>query len=146
MLDVFLTTLGFMKKLIRSLLFFVTFGFLGAVSALAFDGDMDEYHEFKEDLALVRDSYVQCVNMMADEHPEKLGGSWSDIEFEAPETAYVKIEELAGGFKIKGAHGAYKLDAEVRVRLKEGDILYEVKHSKKGSNAPGKEIAGEVFR
>jgi len=133
-------------KLIRNLLVLITFGLLGIVPSFAFDGDMDEYHEFKEDLALVRDSYVQCVNMTAEEHPEKLGGSWNDIEFEAPETAYVKIEELAGGFKIKGSHGAYKLEAEVRVRLKEGDILYEVKHSKKGSNAPGKEIAGEVFR
>lgn len=118
---------------------FSTFGF-------AYDGDMDEYHEFKEDLALVRDSYTACVNMAVEEHPEKAAGSWQDLEFEAPGTAYVKLQELAGGFRIIGSHGAYKLDAEIHVRLnQEGDVKYEVKHGK-GSNVPGKEIAGEVFR
>ena len=143
---VFLATLGFMKKLIRNTLVFLALSLFGCLSAFAYDGDMDEYHEFKEDLALVRDSYVQCVNMVADENPEKIGGSWQTLEFEAPQTAYVKIDEVAGGFMIKGTHGAYKLDVEVRVKLnQEGDIKYEIKHGK-GSNAPGKEIAGEVFR
>lgn len=142
----FLTTLGFMKKIAGKILFLLSLTLLVAPFSMAFDGDMDEYHEFKEDLALVRDSYVQCVNMVADEHPEKVGGSWNDLEFEPPENAYVKVEELKGGFKIKGNHGAYKLDAEVRVGLnQEGDVKYEVKFSK-GSNTPGKEIAGEVFR
>lgn len=129
---------------IKYLLFLLTLIAFG--TAFAYDGDMDIYHEFKEDLSLVRDSYVTCVNMASEESPEKVGGSWQDLEFEAPETAYVKLEEIAGGFKIKGTHGAYKLDAEVRVRLnQDGDAVYEIKHSK-GSNAPGKEIAGEVFR
>ena len=29
----------------------------------AYDGDMDTYHEFKEDLSLARDGYIACLNM-----------------------------------------------------------------------------------
>lgn len=134
-----------MKNNVFGLLFVLLFSLFGGTSSFAYDGDMDEYHAFKEDLALARDSYVTCVNMVADETPEKIGGGWNAIEFEAPETAFVKLEEIPGGFKISGSLGAYKLDAEVRFRLKEGDVVFEVKH-KKGSNAPGKEIADEVFR
>ena len=32
--------------------------------ALAYDGDMDVYHEFKEELSLIRDGYVACLNMV----------------------------------------------------------------------------------
>lgn len=139
-------TLLFMKSVKNLFKFLMLCVACGLGSVFAYDGDMDEYREFREDLALVRDSYVTCVNMIADENPEKVGGSWQDLEFEAPATAYVKVEELAGGFKLKGAHGAYKLEVDVRVSLNpEGDPVYEVKH-KKGSNAPGKDIAGEVFR
>lgn len=138
-------TLRFMRKKVFGSLIVLFFALFGVTSSLAYDGDMDEYHAFKEELALARDSYVTCMNMVADESPEKIGGGWDAIEFEAPETAFVKLAEIPGGFRISGSHGAYKLDAEVRFKLKEGDVVFEVKH-KKGSNAPGKEIAGEVFR
>jgi len=115
------------------------------ITAFAFDGDMDEYHEFKEDLALVRDTYIQALNISMEEKGDKANPSWNDIEFELPELKYVVVKELPGGFKISGKHGAYKLDAEVRISPNENDFRYVVKHLA-GSNAPGKEIAGEVFK
>ncbi len=119
--------------------------FLLPMTAFAFDGDMDEYHEFKEDLALVRDTYVSALNLSMEEHPGKSELTWEEMEFEAPELKYTTIKEIPGGFRISGGHGAYKLDAEVRLSPNENDFKYQVKYQK-GSNAPGKEIAGEVFR
>lgn len=114
---------------------------------LAYDGDMDVYHEFKEDLALVRDSYLVAFNVAQEESGEKTEGlkTWAQIEFEAPECQYLKVTEIPQGLKLKGSHGAYKVEAEVRVEMRGEDIFYDVKFLK-GSNAPGKEIFGEVFR
>ncbi len=110
----------------------------------AYDGDMDEYHEFKEDLALVKDGYVSAMNVAMDEKSVE-NASWADIEFEAPDLKYVKLSEVRGGFKLEGSHGAYKLNVEVKVTPGEDDMKYSLKFLK-GCNAPGKEIAGEVFR
>lgn len=127
--------------------------------AFAYDGDMDIYHEFKEDLSLARDGYIACLNMAMESATENTEGSlegwldlrdkggarsWAQLEFEAPDLKYLSIEEMPYGFKLKGSHGAYKVNAEIRVVTRDTDIFYDVKF-KKGSNAPGKEIFGEVF-
>jgi len=134
-----------MNTLLRRLFAGIAAFFLISSPVLAYDGDMDEYHEFKEDLALARDSYLSALNLYLGEAEFKTGFSWEQLEFEAPTLNYSSLKELPGGFSITGKHGAYKLDAEVRISPKEDDFKYEVKFQK-GTNAPGKEIAGEVFR
>ncbi|MBQ1823936.1 MAG: hypothetical protein II121_02180 [Fibrobacter sp.] len=133
---------------------------LCAVPALAYDGDMDIYHEFKEELSLVRDGYVSCLNMAMENATEndaegwfKLrdkGGAatWADLEYDPPakeQLPHLTLKETPYGFQISGADGAYKVDAKVRVVTRDTDIFYDVQFAK-GSNAPGKEIFGEVFR
>lgn len=131
-----------------------------AAPALAYDGDMDIYHEFKEQLSLIRDGYVACLNMVmetATENDEEgwfkmrdrgEAATWKDIEYDAPakdQLPHVSLEEIPYGFRISGADGAYKVDAKVRVVTRDSDIFYDVQFAK-GSNGPGKEIFGEVFR
>lgn len=137
-----------MKKTISLFSTFI-FAFLVLIllvqpKAYAYDGDMDVYREFKEDLALARDTYISSLNMAMDEK-EVSNPSWNDIEFEAPDMKYCTLKELPGGFKIKGAHGAYKVEVDIKFVPGREDMRYQVKHSK-GSNGPGKEITGEVFR
>ncbi|SHL40144.1 hypothetical protein [Fibrobacter sp. UWEL] len=132
-----------------SLLSVLVFAFMALVllaqpKVYAYDGDMDVYREFKEDLALARDTYISSLNMAMDEK-EVSNPSWNDIDFEAPDMKYCTLKEIPGGFKIKGSHGAYKLEADVKFVPGREDMRYQVKHSK-GSNGPGKDIAGEVFR
>ena len=131
-----------------------------AAPLFAYDGDMDTYHEFKEELSLARDSYLSCLNMAMEEASEKTDGSlvgwfdlrdkggarsWMQLDYEAPDFKYLKMEEMPYGFKLSGTHGAYKVNTEIRVVTRDTDIFYDVKHGK-GSNAAGKEIFGEVFR
>lgn len=130
---------------LRSIFIGISAIFLTSLPVLAYDGDMDEYHEFKEDLALAKDSYLNALNVYLGDAEFKAGFSWEQIEFEAPSLNYSSLKEVPGGFAISGTHGAYKLDAEVRITPKEDDFRYEVKFQK-GTNNPGKEIAGEVFR
>lgn len=110
----------------------------------AYDGDMDIYHEYKEDLLLIKDTYASALNVAMGEG-SMMNPTWAAIEFEVPELQYNTLTEIPGGYKVKGSHGAYKLEAEIKVSPKEDDLRYEVKFLK-GCNAPGKEIAGEVFR
>ena len=131
-----------------------------AAPLFAYDGDMDTYHEFKEDLSLTRDGYIACLNMAMESANESTEGSlegwfnlrdkggarsWMQLDFEAPTFKFLKMEEVPYGFKLKGSHGAYKIDAEIRVVTRDTDIFYDVKYNK-ASNAAGKEIFGEVFR
>lgn len=132
-----------MKKILR-LFAFMAIVLFAQPKVHAYDGDMDVYREFKEDLALARDTYISALNMAMDEK-ELDNPSWGDIEFETPDMKFCILKELPGGFKIKGSHGAYKLEAEVKFVPGGEDMKYQVKHLK-GSNKPGKEIAGEVFR
>ena len=67
------------------------------------------------------------------------------LDFEAPAFKFLKMEEVPYGFKLKGSHGPYKIDVEIRVVTRDTDIFYDVKYNK-ASNAAGKEIFGEVFR
>lgn len=136
-----------MKAFARTLVFMLL---LMAATAFAYDGDMDIYHEFKEELALVRDGYVACLNMAMEDAGGKPvdASTWKRIEYEAPakeQLPHITVEEIPNGFRISGAHGAYKVDAKVRVLTRETDVYYEVQFAK-GSNGPGKEIFGEVFR
>lgn len=130
-----------MKKV---LCLFALMAFALFTPTFAFDGDMDVYHEFKEDLALARDTYLSSLNMALDEK-ELSDPSWEAIEFEAPELKYCTLKELPAGFIIKGSHGAYKVDAEVKFVPGKEDMRYQVKYLK-GTNAPGKDIMGEVFK
>ena len=131
-----------------------------ATPLFAYDGDMDTYHEFKEDLSLARDGYIACLNMAMESANESTEGSlegwfslrdkggarsWMQLDFEAPDLKFLKMEEIPYGFKLKGSHGAYKIDVEIRVVTRDTDIFYDVKYNK-ASNAAGKEIFGEVFR
>lgn len=145
----------------RQLAFFLALSlYTLAVPALAYDGDMDIYHEFKEELSLVRDGYLACINMAMETATEEdaegwfklrdKGGAatWKDLEYELPKKESlpdIVVEELPYGFRIKGAHGSYKVDATVLVGTRDSDIFYDVQFAK-GSNGPGKEIFGEVFR
>ena len=123
---------------------FTLFAIVAQPRVYAYDGDMDVYREFREDLALARDTYVSSLNMTMDEK-EVSNPSWSDIDFEAPKMKYCTLTQLPGGFKLKGAHGAYKVEMEVKFIPGGEDIKYQVKHLK-GSNKAGKDIVGEVFR
>ncbi|MCQ2062616.1 MAG: hypothetical protein MJY99_04690 [Fibrobacter sp.] len=129
-------------------------------ASFAYDGDMDVYHELKEELALIRDGYVASINMaMEDAQNSDPAGwfkardsgeaeDWDDIEYTPPEKSslpHVDIEEIPYGFKIMAKHDAYVVNATVRVVTRDSDIFYDVTFQK-GSNAPGKEIFGEVFR
>lgn len=116
----------------------------------AYDGDMDEYHEFKEDLNLVRDSYLNALNISLGESedagstvPQKIP-SWSEMEFEVPSLAYLTVKEIPQGYELSGSHGAYKVVAKVKVRFKEDDFVYDLEFAK-GTNAAGKDILREVF-
>ena len=145
----------------RHLAFFLALSlYTLAVPGFAYDGDMDIYHEFKEELSLVRDGYLACINMAMETATEEdaegwfklrdKGGAatWKDLEYDAPSkesTPHISVEEIPYGFRISGADGAYKVDAKVRVGTRDSDIFYDVQFAK-GSNAPGKEIFGEVFR
>ena len=126
----------------------------------AYDGDMDTYHEFKEDLSLARDGYIACLNMAMESANESTEGSlegwfslrdkggarsWMQLDFEAPDLKFLKMEEMPYGFKLKGSHGAYKIDAEIRVVTRDTDIFYDVKYNK-ASHAAGNEIIGVLFR
>lgn len=127
--------------------------------SFAYDGDMDTYHEFKEELSLIRDGYVACINMAMEDANEndpegwfKLrdrgeASSWAEIDYSAPAASsipHLTFKEAPYGFRITGKHGAYKLDVTVRVVTRDNDIFYDVKHAK-GSNEAGKEIFGEIF-
>ena len=141
--------------------YFAFFGALFLTAPLfAYDGDMDTYHEFKEDLSLARDGYVASLNMAMESANESTEGtqegwfslrdkggarSWMQLDFEAPDLKFITMTEMPYGFKLKGSHGAYKIDAEIRVVTRDSDIFYDVKYNK-ASNAAGKEIFGEVFR
>ena len=142
----------------KHLVFFVAL--LLATPLFAYDGDMDTYHEFKEDLSLARDGYIACLNMAMESANESTEGSlegwfslrdkggarsWMQLDFEAPDLKFLKMDEMPYGFKLKGSHGAYRIDAEIRVVTRDTDIFYDVKYNK-ASNAAGKEIFGEVFR
>ena len=131
-----------------------------ASAVFAYDGDMDTYHEFKEDLSLARDGYIASLNMAMESANESTEGtlegwfdlrskggarSWMQLDFETPDLKFLKMEEMPYGFKLKGSHGAYKIDVEIRVVTRDTDIFYDVKYNKT-SNAAGKEIFGEVFR
>lgn len=139
-----------------SLIFFFS---LFCPSVFAYDGDMDIYHEFKEELALVRDGYVAALNMVMEDATEndpegflKLrdgGGAsdWASLDYSAPtatDAPHLKVVEIPYGFRITGRDGAYSLDVDVRVVTRDSDIFYDVSH-RKLSNGPGKEIFGEVF-
>lgn len=136
-------------------LIFMIFGVANFL--FAYDGDMDIYHEFKEDLSLVNDSYLLSLNMAIENTNDETlnrwfdlraqGGAktWKQLEFNVPDLKYLTLTEIPYGFKLKGSHGAYKVDAEVKVLTRDSDIFYDVKFLK-ATNAPGKEIMGEVFR
>ena len=143
-----------MKKTMLSILAFLI------APLFAYDGDMDTYHEFKEDLSLARDGYIASLNMAIESANESTEGSlegwfnlrdkggaktWKDLDFEAPDFKFLAMTEMPYGFKLKGANGPYKIDAEIRVVTRDTDIFYDVKYNK-ASNAAGKEIFGEVFR
>ena len=128
-----------------------------AAPALAYDGDMDIYHEVKEELSLVRDGYLSCINLAMDDaqahDPEgwfKVRDQgeyidWDDFDYVAPELEHFKLIEIPYGFQFKGRHGAYALDAKIRVVTRDSDIFYDIEYLK-GTNAPGKEVLGEVFK
>ncbi len=145
---------------INGMRFFVILLAICIVPLFAYDGDMDTYHEFKEDLSLARDGYIACLNMAMESANESTEGSlegwfnlrdkggarsWMQLDFEAPTFKFLKMEEVPYGFRLKGSHGAYKIDVEIRVVTRDTDIFYDVKYNK-ASNAAGKEIFGEVFR
>ncbi len=142
-----------MKKI---LLFALAFG----ATCFAYDGDMDIYHEFKEELSLIRDGYLANLNMAMETANENDPegwfkardrgefATWKNLDYEAPDASeipHLKFAEIPYGFSISGAHGAYKLDVKVRVVTRDNDIFYDVQFAK-GCNGPGKEIFGEVFR
>lgn len=110
----------------------------------AYEVDMYDYRELKEELAIVRDTYATALNVTLDEK-QLSNPTWDDIEFELPELKYCKVTEIPGGYKIKGTHGVYKVDMEIKVIYGGEDLRYEVKHFK-GTNVAGKDISGEVFR
>jgi hypothetical protein len=123
----------------------------------AYDGDMDIYHEAKEDLALVRDGYITALNIAMDDANEgdpdgwfkaRDNGEcadWDDLEYVGPELEHFKLTEIPYGFQIKGRHGAYAIDVKIKVVTRDSDIFYDIQHLK-GSNGPGKELVGEVFQ
>ena len=128
------------------------------VSAVfAYDGDMDTYHEFKEDLALVRDGYLSGINLaMEDAQAHDPEGwfkardngefaEWEDFDYVAPELEHFNVTEIPYGFRIKGKHGPYVMDAKIRVVTRDSDIFYDIEYQK-GTNAAAKEVIVEVFR
>lgn len=141
--------------------YIASFAFVAAMvsAALAYDGDMDTYHQFKEELALVRDSYVSSLNMaMSDANEAEPEGwfkardngeaeDWDDIEYEPPlpgNIPHLVLEEIPYGFHLTGKHGPYKFDAKIRVVTRDNDIFYDITYNK-GSNAAAKEVVNEVF-
>ena len=130
---------------------------LGIAPLFAYDGDMDTYHEFKEELALVRDGYISALNMAMDDANEQAEdgwfnarddgkfANWNDFEYNAPELEHFKVSEIPYGFQIKGHYGAYVMDAKIKVVTRDSDIFYDIEYLK-GTNAPAKEVVSEIFR
>ena len=51
--------------------------------------------------------------------------TWKDLDFESPEFKFLTMAEMPYGFKLKGTHGPYKIDAEVRIVTRDTDIFYD---------------------
>ena len=123
----------------------------------AYDGDMDVYHEVKEELALVRDGYLSALNVaMNDANEGDPDGwfkardngecaDWDDLEYAGPELEHFKLTEIPYGFQFKGRHGAYVMDVKIRVVTRDSDVFYDIQYQK-GTNAPAKEVIEEVFK
>lgn len=123
----------------------------------AYDGDMDIYHEVKEELSLVRDGYLSAINLAMDDaqahDPEgwfKVRDQgeyveWEDFDYVAPELEHFKLTEIPYGFQFKGRHGAYVMDVKIKVVTRDSDIFYDIQYQK-GTNAPAKEVIEEVFK
>ena len=60
----------------------------------AYDGDMDTYHEAKEELALVRDGYLSALNVAMDDANEGDPEGW----FKARDNGgYISVDTSARG-------------------------------------------------
>ena len=109
------------------------------VMPFAYDGDMDTYHEAKEELALVRDGYLSALNVAMDDANEgdpegwfkaRDNGEcedWDDLEYVGPELEHFKLTEIPYGFQFKGRHGAYVVDVKIKVVTRDTDIFYDPK-------------------
>ena len=138
----------------RLFVFLIAFA---VVMPFAYDGDMDTYHEAKEELALVRDGYLSALNVAMDDanegDPEGWfkardngeSADWDDLEYAGPELEHFKLAEIPYGFQFTGRHGAYVVDVKIKVVTRDSDIFYDIQYQK-GTNAPGKELVEEVFK
>ena len=130
---------------------------LAVAMPFAYDGDMDTYHEVKEELSLVRDGYLSAINLAMDDaqahDPEgwfKVRdqgeyAEWEDFDYVAPELEHFKLTEIPYGFQFKGRHGAYVMDVKIKVVTRDSDVFYDIQYQK-GTNAPAKEVIEEVFK
>ena len=120
----------------------------------AFAAD-DNYTQFKEQLASLRDSYASALNMAMEDamdgdpagwfkaRNEGLDADWDDLEFEPPTLSLFSIEEIPYGYKISGSNHDYQLNAEIFVWTRNTDIQYTITYLP-GTSESAKEIATEV--
>ena len=152
----FIILIGMKIKNFTKSVSIIAFLLLSLVLPCSAEVDIDVYHEFREELALVRDGYVTAWNMAIETanendpegwaklHAGNKAVTWAEIEFEAPETTHLKVTEIPNGFAIEGTYDVYKLKATFVPYTKENDTYYNIKYGVK-PNTYTKEVVEEVF-
>ncbi len=151
-------------KRTTSLIFALAVCLASFVPAFAVDDGSeppDNFTILKEELALIRDSYLVSLNEAIEnslgENTEDLtpwfhlrdegkAATWADLSYEVPATLkYLKVTEIPYGLHIQGKVGQYSGDVKVTVVTRDMDIFYD-RVFMKGTSADFKNLVIELFR
>lgn len=120
----------------------------------------DNYTVVKEELALIRDTYLVSLNGAIETaigedatdltawfnlRDEGKAATWADLGFEPPAVKNLKVKEIPYGMYITGKVGPYTVDMKVTVVTRDMDIFYD-RVFMKGNSAQVKELVMELFR
>lgn len=121
----------------------------------------DNFTVLKEELALIRDSYLVSLNGALEEtlgddskdlapwfhlRDEGKAATWADLGYEAPaDLKYLKVTEIPYGLHVVGAVGQYKGDVKITVVTRDMDIFYDRVFAK-GTVEDFKNLVIELFR
>jgi hypothetical protein len=121
----------------------------------------DNFTILKEELALIRDSYLVNLNETIEaslgENTEDLtpwfhlrdegkAATWADLSYEVPKSLqHLKVTEIPYGLHIQGKVGQYSGDVKITVVTRDMDIFYD-RVFMKGTSADFKNLVMELFR
>lgn len=152
-----------MKKLASPLILLALCLFASVPAFAVDDGSEppDNYTVMKEELALIRDTYLVSLNTAIEAaigedatdltawfnlRDEGKAATWADLGFEVPaDLKYLKVKEIPYGMYITGKVGPYTADVKITVVTRDLDIFYD-RVFIKGNSSQVKELVMELFR